>query len=189
MTRGAVTTLILAVVLVAPEVALAQESTSRYGRGIEIKAAPIFVNLHQGNAHWQDRKGVVGGISFGGHSQRRFDLVAEALYARRGASNLGMRADLNMLEVPVLMKINAGGSKTARFYGLVGPALDINLLTAQQRASRVHTVIPNAVIGAGVQLGQITLEARENIGLRGLAPNTPDLTARSFSLMVGIRVY
>jgi len=47
----------------------------------------------------------------------------------------------------------------------------------------------NLVFGCGIDIRWLTIEARENLGLRALAPNTPGLRARTFSLMVGARVW
>lgn len=191
MPKVAIRTLALVLVALAPLPALAQQHVTRTGLGIDVKAAPIFVSLSQGNANWESRKGVIGGVSVGSHRQGTFDVIAEALYARRGASNLGTNANLNVLEIPVLVRITVAGSAAHDLcvYGLAGQALDVNLRTAQQKASLINVVNPNAVFGAGVEIRRVTFEARENIGLRTLAPNTPNLKLRSFGVVVGFRVH
>jgi hypothetical protein len=178
--------------VLTPIAAFAQQIDSQASRALSIgvKAAPMFASLDQGQFNWVDRKGAVGGVSFDTFRRGRLSMVTELLYARKGAANLGSSAVLNMLEIPILLKVKVAGSDTKRIavYGLAGPALDINLRTAQQKLSRINLVDPNFALGAGIDVRWLTIEARENIGLRTLAPNTPDLKARTFSLMVGAKL-
>jgi outer membrane protein with beta-barrel domain len=192
MTRSIVPVFILALAVLVPVAALAQQGAPTHHRrdiAVGVKAAPVFVSLSQGSHNWGARQGAVVGTSLSSNTQRRFALVAEGLYERRGASNLGQHARLNILEVPVLVRVNATRSDTSAVYGLAGQALDINLRTAQQKASGINAVDPNLVFGAGVEVKKMTVEARENVGLRTLAPNTPNLKSRSFSVMFGFRLF
>jgi hypothetical protein len=94
-----------------------------------------------------------------------------------------------MIELPVLANVQVlpSGSRMG-VYAVGGHALDVNLRTSQQKASGINLVDSNLVVGAGVTFGRFGVEARENIGLRDLSPNTPGLKSRAFSVVFGYRI-
>jgi hypothetical protein len=159
------------------------------GFAIAVKGAPTVASLNQGINHWKGGKGALAGASFAGWANRRVSLVGEGLFARRHASNLGDTASLNMIELPVLANVQVLPSRSRMgVYAVGGHSLDVNLRTSEQKAGGINLVDSNLVVGAGVTFGRFGVEARENIGLRDLAANTPGLKSRAFSVIFGYRI-
>jgi hypothetical protein len=205
MTRVVQVYLFAGLLAVVPVAALAQDTNTaaqssssivgnRFGPGIGVGAVggAIFSDLSQPNVSWPGGHGAVGGVSIEARRSGLLSLTTQALYAEKSSTNLGAHGRIRSIEVPVLARIGAavGERSRVRVYGVAGPAFDFNFSVTPSLpgVKNYNAVDVNAVAGLGIEIAQLTLEARENIGLRQLQPNTPNLTARSFVLMFGVRL-
>jgi len=196
----------LALVLLVPVAARGQESstqgssqpgspvprrTLQNGIGIGAMGGPVFASLSQPNVSWGSGKGATGGVFIDAKGSGALSFVAEVLYSQKGAANLGRDGHLYFIQVPALVRIGTRGSSPnrVRLYGLAGPSFDFNFKATPGLGGirNYNAVDVNAVAGFGVEIAQLIVEARENIGLRELQPNTPNLMARTFVLMFGVR--
>ena len=167
------------------------------GVGIGVKVGPIWSSFSQANSNFKSNTGFEGGIFFGGNRPGTVGVMGEILYAKRGQEVTGLpKTDLYYLEIPVLVRINAGSQSLSgvSVYGLVGPVFDILLKGKQNNVdvkSNYESLDLGVLIGAGVEITRFLIEGRYNIGVRNVLKSTggasSDIKSRTFAVLVGFR--
>jgi outer membrane protein with beta-barrel domain len=145
--------------------------------------------------------GFVGGVSFLIPGNRYGGYQIEALFHQKGARNLLRRDDhlaLRYLEVPVLLHVDMAQRDPRAVFLVAGVAPAFNLHASYEDenvkedvTSDIENFDIGLVIGGGVELGYLTVEARYTWGLRS-AFHDGELegafTNRAFCVMVGLRL-
>jgi Outer membrane protein beta-barrel domain len=144
--------------------------------------------------------GFVGGVSFFLTRSRRGGWQIEALLHQKGARNL-LRIDdklrLTYLEVPVLLHGDFYQRGPRALFFVAGPAFAVNTSASYTDDGESEDVTDDIedfdiglVVGGGVELRRLTVEARYTWGLRS-AFQDGDLEGsfknRAFSMTVGYR--
>jgi len=175
----------------------AQSSTG--GLGFGIKGGWIYSSFSQAGESLDSRGGWEAGIFFGGNRGGVVGLMGELLYARKSFEEgvVLKTTNLDYFEIPVLLRLNIGSSnknKGVIFYGLAGPVFDINLKAEQDGvdvSDDYEKFDIGVLLGGGLEISRIILEARYNWGLKNLLKNSGalsgDLKNQTFALIGGIR--
>ena len=151
---------------------------------------------------------VVGGFVQFAFSDR-FSLQPELLFVMKGvkldvADNIGtVKAGINYLELPLLVRYNRTLNDTLRGYLMGGPALSVQIGTSASfeggPGGTDLTIDPaiasrdfSLVFGGGLERDRFLLEARYTLGLSDIATDfffhEDSLRNRAFSVLIGIRL-
>lgn len=172
-------------------------STAGGGIGFGVKGGLLFSSFDQANQDFSNRNGWAGGIFFGGNRQGTLGVMAEVLYAKKGAEFGSSSVDLHYIEIPVLARLNIGSANRNSgivFYGIGGPVFDLRLKAQQDSLdvkNNYESTDLGVIAGAGLEISRLLVEARYNWGLRNIAKasggSPTDLKSRSFAVLAGIR--
>jgi Outer membrane protein beta-barrel domain len=188
--------LILLALTLGPTRAFAQSDN---GVGVGIKGGLLFSNLDFGanDDFLKNKTGFVGGLFIGGNRGGLLGVEADIFYARKGATveGSGSDFDIHMLEIPVLLRLNAGSGSLsgARLYGLAGPSMGFRLKSEFGGIDIVDSTQGydvNLVFGGGVELTRFLVEVRYNRGLRNISKNfsqSADIKSRAWAALIGLR--
>lgn len=131
-----------------------------------------------------------------------FSFAPEVLYSMKGGKNGDFTGDggedvklkIDVVQIPLLFKANfAGGS--ARPFVVFGPGIGFVTKAKFEAGSEeedikddVEKVDFSAIIGAGVQFGRGTIEARYDHGFRDLdKDSSSEAKMKTFSVLFGVR--
>ena len=167
------------------------------GFGIGAKFGPLFAKFDSSlpTVKFEKRTGFQGGLFFGGNRPGLVGVMAEINYAKRSTKKNGNEQDYYSLEVPVLLRINAGSENINKWnvYGVIGPAVNLNL-KAQQKGvdikKNVQTAELEIVGGVGVEITRFIIEGRMMKGLRNIGKDlslNEEIKTQSFALLFGVR--
>jgi len=192
--------LFLGLLLTVPTAAAAQ---SHSGIGVGVKAGPLFSSLTSSvtKDQFKNKAGWIGGLFVGGNRNGIVGAAVELLYARKGAKaddGSGDKVDIDYLEIPVLLRLNAGSSSLsgANVFAVVGPAFDIRLKaklsTGEDVKEQTQGVDVGLAVGAGVEITRFIVEGRYTKGLRNIAKGTDfepgeKIKTSTFAIFFGVR--
>jgi hypothetical protein len=170
------------------------------GVGIGAKIGPLFSSLSETDVEFENRTGWIGGLFIGGNRPGIVGVGVDILYARKGGKEIdGSGSDLSVnldyLNVPVYLRINAGSASRSKaaVYGIAG--LDLNFLL-RSKFSTGESITDNfkradygLALGLGVEITRALIEARYTKGFGTIAKGThdSDLKTQSFAVMFGVR--
>jgi hypothetical protein len=175
--------------------ALIGSSSSAGAQGI--KFGPTFATFSSDALDFSTRTGIHGGIFFGGNRDGVLGIQSEINWIRKTAEtdplDLGIRIDY--LQVPVLLRLNAGSSSSSGFsvYGIAGPAIEIKIadeiegLTLDDGFEGADVSL---VFGGGIEVARIIVEGRYAKGLRRVNntfSSVADLKTQAFTILFGLR--
>ncbi|MGE3511026.1 MAG: outer membrane beta-barrel protein [Vicinamibacterales bacterium] len=185
--------LVFGITLAAP-IASAQNAE---GVGVGVKGGLLFSNLDFGanDDFLANRTGLIGGLFVGGNRGGLLGVEADIFYARKGSKVGSADLDIHMLEIPVLLRVNAGSRSLGgvAVYGLAGPAIDFRLKSELDGIDIVDATEGydvNLVIGGGIEITRFLAEVRYNHGLRNISKNfaaSDEIKTRSWALLIGVR--
>ena len=173
------------------------------GIGIGVKGGPVFTTLDfSGDVveglETENRTGWMGGLFIGGNRPGLVGVGVEINYIKRRVRDTesGLVSSVSSIDVPVYLRLN-GGSRSldgVNFYGIVGPAFEINL-AADEDGEDIKDSIEdfdlNLVIGGGVEITRFIVEVRYMKGLRNIAKDLSEFDAsaksNSFAVLFGVR--
>lgn len=180
----------------------AQQSSSgsprHEGIGIGFLVGPTFSSFDQANSNFKNNNGLELGIFFGGNRAGTVGVEGKLMYVKKGAKNAAgvVVVDTRYLEIPILLRINAGSHSLNGVLGyfIAGPTFDI-LMKADAGGVDVKKNYQGLdlglQIGGGVEITRFIIEASLTKGLRkindgNLASLTP-IKTRKFAIDFGIR--
>jgi hypothetical protein len=195
--------LLLPGLLILGVVAATAVPAEAQGIGVGIKAGPVFNKLiltgdDDDEEDLTSRTGWMAGLFIGGNRPGLVGVGVEINYIKRTSRDPDTEEDfgLQSIDIPVYLRIN-GGSRTldgVSFYGIVGPAFDINLkadVDGFDIKDQVEDFDINLVIGGGVEITRFIIEGRYMRGLRNLQKDLGDSTSSakssSFAVLFGVR--
>jgi hypothetical protein len=138
----------------------------------------------------------------------RFSIQPEGLFSQKGAKFTveGTEATvaIDYVEVPVLIRFSAPASDQTSIHVFAGPSLGFKARakgTAEgtdvsdeeaDLSDQVESVDVGLVVGAGIEIGRVTIDGRYTWGLRNLAKAVeelpaPDTKNRVFAILGGFR--
>jgi hypothetical protein len=162
-----------------------------------IKFGPTFATFSSDALDFSTRTGLHGGIFFGGNRDGAVGVQTEINWIRKSAKTdpfgLGIRIDY--IQVPVLLRLNAGSSSSSGFsaYGIVGPAIELKIADEVDGFTLddgFEGADVSLVFGGGVEIARIIVEARYAKGLRRINDTFSNLTeikSQTFTILFGIR--
>ncbi len=164
------------------------------GFGIGVKGGFLFNSINSATASVNNNTGWIVGLWFGGNRSGRVGVMGEIMYARKSAAT----ADLDYLEIPILIRINIGSSSKngLSFYALVGPSFDIklkeHLTTGNINTGTYQSLDIGIIAGGGLEFARFLVEGQYNWGLKNVLDSTnaasvQDIRTRAFAVMVGLR--
>jgi hypothetical protein len=162
------------------------------GLGIGAEIGPIFSGFDAAQENLKGNTGFEGGIFFGGNRPGTVGVMGKLLYAVKG----GDGTKLHYLEIPILLRVNAGSNSLngVLVYFLGGPAFDILLKGSQNgvNVKKNYQSLDIAVqFGAGVEITRFFVEGMYTKGLKNVldsgGANAIDIKTHSFALLVGVR--
>lgn len=134
-------------------------------------------------------------IDFGGI----FSFQPEVLYTQKGAEDseggTTVRINLDFVAIPLLAKVKFRAGRAAP-YVVVGPSVAFTInakLTAEGEddvdlGDDVEGTDFGLIVGGGVPIGPVVIEARYDLGFRDLDPDEDfDVKTRTFSILVAYR--
>ena len=168
------------------------------GIGIGAEVGPIFSSFDEASTNFKNNNGFEGGIFFGGNRPGTVGVMGKLLYAKKGAKNsAGTQAvDLYYLEIPVLMRINAGSNSLngVLVYGIVGPVFDVLLkgkLNDLDVKDDYESLDLGLQFGGGVEITRFLVEGVYTKGLKNVLKSTggstTDIKTHSFAILFGVR--
>ena len=174
------------------------QSTAHEGVGIGIKAGPLFSTLSSDVVAdpLDTRTGWIGGLFIGGNRPGVVGLQADILFARKKVGTPTGDVTLDYLEIPVMLRVNAGSSNLdgVSVFGVLGPVLDVRLkgkLNFEDGLDdQTESVDVGITVGAGIEITRFIIEGRYTRGLRSIDKNLSldrEITTRAFAVMFGIR--
>lgn len=139
------------------------------------------------------------GLIVGGFVRRRvhefFSVQPEVLFSQQGAKFRDETYSVNYLQIPVLAVASVEQPSVTPFI-LFGPAIGLKLSASAEGREFEREDIGDEVsgtdfgfvIGGGVEINQLLLEARYTVGLKDTAPDDDEVVKnRVFSILVGYR--
>jgi Outer membrane protein beta-barrel domain len=175
-----------------------------------VKGGVNFANLKfdgkGADINLDTRVGLVAGAFVTWPVTPRFDIQPEALVSVKGASISEAVGDVDVeltyLEIPVLFRYRApvSGNTSLQLFAGPSPAFKLNaevtgeffdISSDQDIDDEIETFDFGLVIGAGIEIGHVTLDGRYTWGLSDLNadPESPEVEVRNrvFSILVGFR--
>jgi opacity protein-like surface antigen len=184
-----------------PAISAAQTSTTF---GVKGGLTSATVTVEDSDESFKQLLGAVAGVFFGLNVTDNLALQVEGLVSQRGArSNAGGSVDttyrLAYLDVPVLARLGSTNTNGTHFHVFTGPQFSV-LINAKQSTEGVSGSIDfkdelkssdlGWTIGAGVEQGNLSLDARYTLGLVNInaSPSDGVTKSRAFAVMVGFRL-
>lgn len=189
---------VLALALLLGTLASPAYAQNAEGIGVGLKGGLLFSSLDFGrnDDFLENRTGLIGGLFIGGNRGGLLGVEADIFYARKGSRLPTNRdLDLHMLEIPVLLRVNAGSRSLAgvSLYGLAGPAMNFRLKSEFDGLDIVDSTEGydvNLVFGGGIEVTRFLAEVRYNHGLRNISKNlsqSNEIKTRAWALLIGVR--
>jgi opacity protein-like surface antigen len=201
--RRVITVALFAIIL-APAIAAAQVTTYPMTFGIKAGVNASTLSTEDSLLDTSTIWGAAGGIFTGRNISENVGIQLEALLSQRGAidNSLGSsetRLRLTYLDVPLTARFGSTTTNDVHFHAFTGPQLGINLSAkAKNDFVGVEEDLDEEVkgwdfgwtLGAGVEMNNISLDARYTLGLTNIdASESSDgsIKNRTFTVLVGYR--
>ena len=178
-------------------VVLALIGSSSHAAAQGIKFGPTFATFSSDALDFSTRTGFHGGIFFGGNRDGSVGVQTELNWIRKNAQTdplkLGIRIDY--IQVPVLLRLNAGSSSSSGFsvYGIVGPAIELKIADEIEGFTLddgFEGADVSLVFGGGMEVARIIVEARYAKGFRRINDtfsNLAEIKSQAFTILFGLR--
>ena len=115
-----------------------------------------------------------------------FSMQGSKLHFGTSGVSSDVTAELDYVQVPLLLRIGNSGSAGASLYAVVGPTLGI-LVRDEGVADELKSTDVGVVVGAGVTLSRLLLEGRYTAGLTDFNKGGSVYKNRVLSLLVGLQ--
>jgi len=150
-----------------------------------IKAGVNFAQVSGADDEPGRRVGAIAGgfLTFGIGSG--LAVQPEVLFSMQGTKFDVGTAKADYVQIPVLLRIGSNSKAGASVYGLVGPSVSLWIRDEGWTDDLKHTDV-GLVVGAGVTVSRLLIEARYTAGLTGFSKGTAVYKHRVFSLLGGL---
>ena len=160
-----------------------------------IKFGPTFPKFSGEALDFSSRTGLHGGIFFGGNRDGVIGVQSEINWIRKQTELEGQNIRIDYLQVPILLRLNAGTDSANGFtvYGIGGPAIDLKIADEIEGVTLddgFEGVDVNLVFGAGIEVARIIIEGRYAKGFRRvnkLFSEFTEIKSDTFTILFGVR--
>ncbi len=171
-------------------------SSTAAAQGVGIKFGPTFATFSSDALDFDNRTGIHAGLFVGGSRDRVVGLQTEFNWLRKNTeTEAGQQIRIDYLQIPVLLRLNAGSSSANGFavYGIVGPAVELKIADEIEGITLddgFEGADVSLVFGGGFEVVRIIVEARYEKGLRRINNIFSDFTEikkQAFTILFGLR--
>ena len=191
---------------IAPPVVLAliafASPASAQGGGI--KVGPTFDEFSGDALDFDNRTGIHAGIFLGGSRENVLGLQTEFNWLRKKTELVANRLEsspltrdirIDYLQIPVLLRLNAGSSSPNGFaaFGVIGPAIEFKIADEVEGFTLdegFEGADVSLLFGGGIDVARIIVEGRYEQGLRRINDTFSDFSEikkQSFTILFGVR--
>jgi hypothetical protein len=195
--RASILALAFAAIVTLPAIAAAQTPLTIGVKG-GVNIATLKVEDDEDNPDIKSLVGAVGGLFLGQQINDTIGWRVEGLFSQKGAKNAESGPDakykLTYVDVPVLLTLGPSSSGDTRFNVFTGPQFSFNTdakYVLEGQPDEDLEVKGNDfgwVLGAGLEKGRITADARYTLGLSNIAESGGEAKNRVFSVMIGVKL-
>jgi hypothetical protein len=131
-----------------------------------VKVGPTFATFSSEALDFNTRTGIHAGLFLGGSREKVVGLQTELNWLRKKVETpAGESIRIDYLQVPVLLRVNAGSRSANGFaaYGIVGPAVELKIgdeidgITVDDGFEGADVSL---IFGGGIEIVRIIVEAR-----------------------------
>jgi len=171
-------------------------SSSAAAEGAGIKFGPTFATFSSEALDFKTRTGIHAGLFVGGGRDKVVGIQGEFNWLRKKSeTEAGQPIRIDYLQVPVLLRLNAGSSSPngVAAYGIVGPAIELKIADELQGITLdngFEGADVSLVFGGGIEAARIIVEARYEKGLRRINDsfsNFTEIKKQAFTILFGLR--
>jgi hypothetical protein len=171
-------------------------SSGAAAQGAGIKFGPTFATFSSEALDFDNRTGIHAGLFVGGSRDKVVGLQTEFNWLRKNTkTEAGQEIRIDYLQVPVLLRLNAGSSSASGFalYGIAGPAIELKIADEVEGITLddgFEGADVSLVFGGGLEGARIIVEARYEKGLRRINntfSNFAEIKKQAFTILFGVR--
>lgn len=171
-------------------------SSSAAAQGAGIKFGPTFATFSSEALDFNNRTGIHAGLFVGGSRDKVVGFQTEFNWLRKNTeTQAGQKIRIDYLQVPVLLRLNAGSSSASGFaaYGIIGPAIELKIADDIEGITLddgFEGADVSLLFGGGIEAARIIVEARYEKGLRRINntfSNFADIKKQAFTILFGLR--
>jgi hypothetical protein len=172
-------------------------------QGAGIKVGPTFANFSSDALDFKNRTGIHAGLFVGGSRENVLGFQTEFNWLRKNVEQVpqtssaaeGPKIRIDYLQIPVLLRLNAGSRSASGFalYGIAGPAIELKIgdeIDGVTLDNGFEGADVSLVFGGGFEVAHIIVEGRYEKGLRRINDTFSDLSEikkHAFTILFGIR--
>ncbi len=199
--RASILALAFAPIVTLPSIAAAQTPlTIGVKAGVNIAKIKIVDDVD--NPDVKSLIGAVGGLFVGKQLTDMVGFRVEGLFSQKGAKNAEAGEDQKFkttyVDVPVLLTLGPASTSDTRFHVFTGPQFSFNTkaeIEFQGQTEDLDAAVKSTdfgwVLGAGLEKGRITADARYTLGLSNIfetGMGFGEAKNRVFSVMIGVKL-
>lgn len=173
-------------------------------QGGGIKIGPTFDEFSGESLDFDNRTGIHAGIFLGGSRENVLGLQTEINWLRKKTELVANRLEsspltrdirIDYLQIPVLLRLNAGSSSPNGFaaFGVIGPAIEFKIADEVEGFTLddgFEGADVSLLFGGGIEVARIIVEGRYEKGLRRINNTFSDFSEikkQSFTILFGVR--
>ena len=194
--RVSILAMAVAVSAVLPAVAAAQSPVTI---GVKGGVNVATLKFDEDNEDVKSKVGAVAGLFLSKAINDKVGFRVEGLFSQKGAKDAESGEDaklkLTYVDVPVLLTFGPASSSDTRFHFFTGPQFSFNTKAEFEDdgvTEDADTLIKGNdlgwVLGAGLEKGRITADARYTLGLSNIFEQGDEGKNRVFSVMIGVKL-
>ena len=176
-------------------VSIVASAQTAVAQGVGVKIGPTFDEFSGEALDFDSRTGVQAGIFFGGNRDGSVGVQGEINWLRKKTELAARDIRIDYLQVPVLLRLNAGSRSTSGVaaYGIIGPAMELKIADEIEGVTvddGFEGADMSLVFGGGIEAARIILEARYEKGLRRINNTFSDFSEikkQAFTILFGVR--
>ena len=196
--RASILALAFVAIVTLPTIAAAQTPLTVGVKG-GVNIAKVKVEDDEDNPDRKSLVGAVAGLFLGKQINDSIGWRAEGLFSQKGYKNReagdDLKETLTYVDVPVLLTFGPSSSSDTRFNVFTGPQVSF-LIKGEEDFRDVKTDTKDDfkgtdfgwVLGAGLEKGRVTADARYTLGLSNISDFGQDWKNRAFSVMIGVKL-
>lgn len=196
--RASILALAFSAIVTLPAIAAAQTPVT-VGVKAGVNIATIKIEDDEDNPDVKSLVGAVAGLFVGKQINDSLGWRLEGLFSQKGYKDAEAGSDfketLTYVDVPVLLTLGPSSSGDTRFNVFTGPQVSF-LIKAEDDFLDLKSDTKDDwkstdfgwVLGAGLEKGRITADARYTLGLSNVSDFGSDIKNRAFSVMIGVKL-
>ena len=197
--RASILALAFGLIVTLPAVAAAQTPLTVGVKG-GVNIATLKFDDDDDNEDIKSKVGAVAGLFVGKQINDTIGWRLEGLFSQKGAKNAEQIVDdfeykLTYVDVPLLLTLGPASSGDTRFNVFTGPQVSFKTKAEFEEAGETFDADDQVkgtdfgwVLGAGLEKGRITADARYTLGLSNISEGAGTAKNRVFSVMIGVKL-